>query len=138
MNESSSSDPIGAVIFLVWIAIYFYFTFAQYKIAQKVGHESPWMAFIPIVNIWQLIQMASKPGHWMFLLLIPFVNIYCFFVLWMETAKAVHHPPIWGALTLVPVINFISIGILAFGNGSYDSHEPPLPQERTREPEHVG
>lgn len=138
MHEPAVSDGFGAVEFLVILAIYFYFTFAQYKIAQKLGHSSPWWAFIPIINTFQLIQMARKEWYWFLFLFIPVVNVVCFAILWMEVAKYCRMSPVWGIATLVPFINFVSIGLMAFSNASPPSSFPPPDHTRPREPEQVG
>jgi hypothetical protein len=138
MYEPASSDGFGALGIFVIIAIYFYFTYAQYKIAQKLGHSSPWWAFIPIVNTFQLIQMARREMYWFLFLLIPVVNIVCFAILWMDVARACNKSPFWGVMTLVPFINFVSIGVLAFAAATPPSSFPPHDHAQPREPERVG
>ena len=51
MHETAyAADSGGGFILFIWVALYFYFAFTQYKIAQKVGHESTWWAWVPVLN----------------------------------------------------------------------------------------
>ena len=71
MYEPNDGGPFGMIMFMVIIAVYCYFAYAQYRIAQKTGHPSPWMAWVPIANTFQLIDMANKQWFWILLLLVP-------------------------------------------------------------------
>jgi hypothetical protein len=98
-------------------AIYIYFAFMMYKIAQKTGHSPiAWWAFIPILNTFLLIKMAHKPLWWFVLLLVPFVNIIAFFVLWMSVAKVVGQSQLWGFLAMIPILNFVALFVLAYNS----------------------
>ena len=129
---------IGAVMWLIILAAYLYFAYAQFKIAQKTGHSgNAWWAFIPILNTVLLTQMAGRPMYWFFFCLIPFINIIIFAVLWIDVAKACSQPPVWGFLTILPFINFVSIGVLAFSGPTRPSHFPPE-KPVSRQPTQVG
>ncbi len=138
MYESSGGEQLFAMIWMIVLVAYCYFTFAQFKVAQKLNHDNPWFAFIPILNTVQLVQMANKPLHWLIFLFIPIVNIVCFAILWIETAKAVGQPSWVGFCMLLPFINFVSAGMMAWGGGSIQSSYPPPSQPAQREPEQVG
>ena len=142
MYDANDGSPYGAIMLMVILAVYFYFSYAQYRIAIKANHSSPWMAWIPIANTVQLVDMAGKPWHWLLFLLVPVVNIICFGILWAEVAKRCNCAALWGWMTLLPFINFVSIGIMAFGSGSgsgsgYYPPSPPRPDEK-KEPQQVG
>ncbi|RME31676.1 MAG: hypothetical protein D6800_00545 [Candidatus Zixiibacteriota bacterium] len=125
----------GMMMMLFFFAAYFYVAFAQMKIAQKVNHENPWFAFIPILNVVQLIQMAQKPMWWLLLLFVPLVNIVCLAALWMGVAKRIGHSPVVGFFTIVPVISFFTLGVMAFGSGNGGSgNMPPRTPSQPRQP----
>jgi len=139
MYETSNAGGFDAVVWLVFLALYFYFTYAQFKIAQKLRHENAWFAFVPLLNTIQLVQMSRKSMWWFLFCFIPFINIVCFAIMWVEVAKYVGHPPILGFLTIIPLVNFITIGILAFSQGeAYPSQAPPQERAMPRQPERVG
>jgi len=129
MYESAQGDFYGMFFWIAALAMYFYFSFAQYKMAQKTGHTAPWWAFIPILNTFQLIQMAGKEWYWFLFCLVPIVNVICFAILWANAAKACHHAPFWGVLMLLPFINFVAVGVLGFTQGKHFSHTPPPPAQ---------
>jgi hypothetical protein len=140
MYQTNDASGFGALAFLLIFAVYAYFAYAQHRIAAKLGHPNPWFAWIPIVNTFQLVEMAGKPWHWFLFLLIPGVNIVCFAILWMETAKRVGCSSAWGIMTLVPFINFVAIGVMAFSSGSNSGYYPPStpPSQKPRQPQQVG
>ncbi|MCP4686136.1 MAG: signal peptidase I [bacterium] len=135
--QSGTDAGPGILPILALLAIYAYVAFTQYKIAQKCGcHDSAWWAWIPIMNTFLLFRMAGKPAWWFVLCLIPLVNLYVFAVLWMETAKTVGQSALMGFLVLIPILNFIALGVLAFSGGTYQV-PPPSQTERPRQPESV-
>ncbi|HUV31532.1 MAG TPA: DUF5684 domain-containing protein [Acidobacteriota bacterium] len=141
MYEASNSGGFEGILFyLVVIAAYVYFTYAQYRIAQKLRHNTPWLAFIPMVNVIQLIQMAQKSLLWFVFCLVPFVNIICLAILWMDVARRTGNPPLIGVLMIVPLVNFVMIGMMAFGRvRQVEPAGQPVPEQPVnREPQQVG
>ena len=119
----------GGITTLTWLvlfAMYFYFSFAQYRIAQKVGcADKAWWAFVPILNAFLLINMAGKEWFWFLFCLVPVINIIVFAVLWVEVARMSGHSPAWGILALVPFLNFVAVGVMAFSGGPPRAVELP-------------
>jgi uncharacterized membrane protein YoaK (UPF0700 family) len=72
------------------------------------------MAWIPIFQIWTVVNCAGKPWWWIILLLVPIVNIIIGIVLWMSITENLGKNKWLGLLMLLPVVNFIFMGILAF------------------------
>ena len=103
-----------------WISsliFYLYFSYSLYVIAQKTGHtENAWLAWIPFINAFLMLQIAGEPGWWFVLLLIPIVNIVIGIIVWMKIAEARNKPEWWGILLLVPFVNLIVPGYLAFSD----------------------
>ncbi len=144
-DYSAASTPgpgtmISAYFWFAFVALYLYLAFTMFKMAQKTGHTPiAWWAFIPILNTFLLIKMAHKPLWWFILLLVPFVNIVCFFILWMSVAKVIGQSPIWGFLVMIPVLNLVALYVLAFNSRPYqypDFQKQPAQQPKT--PQHVG
>jgi hypothetical protein len=103
-------------ILLFGLAIYVYMALAVQTIAQKTNTENPWLAWIPIVNIVLLLNIAKKPVWWLLLFLIPLVNIVIAIIVWMAVAEARNKPSWWGILMIVPVVNFIVPAYLAWSD----------------------
>lgn len=134
------SSAIGALSWAIIIAFYLYFTFMHYRIAAyKTGDGSiAWWAFIPILNTLLLIKMAEKPMWWFFILIIPFVNVFAFFILWMEVAKLCGQSPVWGFLVLIPLLNIVAIFVLAYGSRPIEYVEPPPASNQPDKPVRTG
>ena len=117
MDTVSTGMGIGAII--VWLVVYLFFAYCLAMIAKKTGRpfgNSFIMAIIPIANIILILQIAGKPWWWLFLFLIPIVNLVISIIVWMAIAEARGKPGWWGILlVLVPIVNVIMFLILAFG-----------------------
>lgn len=99
---------------LFMVALYVYSALAIQTIAQKTNTENPWLAWIPIINVILLLNIAKKPIWWIVLLLIPLVNIVMGVIVWMAVAEARNKPNWWGILVIVPVVGLIVPGYLAW------------------------
>lgn len=108
--------PISSPMFLgIEIAIYILLAIPLFVMGQKTEQDYPWFAFIPILNVILMLQIADKELWWILLLLIPCVNIVIMVMVWMAIADAMDKPEWLGILMLVPVVNVIVPFYLAFG-----------------------
>jgi len=115
MYESGyGGEAFGGLFLLFWVALYLYFAMAQYKIAQKIGHESPWWAWVPILNLVQQVQLSGKDWWWFVLCLVPVVNIFAFAAIWWNIAINCRKPGFWGIMAILPILNLFAWGYLAF------------------------
>jgi signal peptidase I len=74
---------IGNVIFLILVVISFA---GLYKIFKKTG-RTPWKAFVPFLNFYEWIKLLERPWWWVFLMIVPGVNILMYSVLAVITAQ---------------------------------------------------
>ncbi len=122
MDVSYSANlSAGAVmaLLLVSVAVYVYYAFSLMTIAHKTGTGSAWMAWVPILNVYLMCKVADKPGWWLLVIMfVPFINLVLTIILWMRIAEVRGFPGWWGILMLVPVVNFIVPGYLAFAESS--------------------
>jgi Family of unknown function (DUF5684) len=103
------------VIFCIFLLVmYVYHALALQTIATKTNTENPWFAWVPILNIILMLNIAKKPVWWIVLFLIPLVNIVILIIVWMGIAEARNQPNWWGILIIVPVANLIVPGYLAW------------------------
>jgi hypothetical protein len=113
------------MMFLVLIAgIYIYFSLCLFLIAKKLNVSAPWTAWIPIINIWTLLQAAGKPCWWVLLLFIPFVSIIVIAYVWMCIVENLGRNKWLGLLLLVPIVNLVYMGVLAFSKQEQQSGPP--------------
>lgn len=101
--------------FIFFVAVYVYISYSLMVIGQKCGVENAWLAWIPVGNAYMMCKAAGKPGWWVLLMLIPFVNIAIAIIVWVEVAKRLGKSPWLLLLFLVPLLNLALVGYFAFG-----------------------
>ncbi len=110
-------DPLLSVLMLIIVlAIYVYASYALYVIAKKTATANPWLAWIPVANVFLMLKIAGKAYWWFLLLLIPLVNIVVGIYIWMRVAAARSHPSWVGLLMILPFVNLIVLGYIAFAD----------------------
>jgi hypothetical protein len=87
-----------------------------WKIFVKAGQPG-WASIIPIYNTYILCKIVGKPGWWVILLFIPFVNLIIAIILMVELAKS-FGKGIGFAIGML-LLGFIFIPILGFGDATY-------------------
>lgn len=76
----------AAPLVIVWIVIVVFEIAAFWRVFSKAGHHG-WAAIIPIYNAYVLCKIARRPGWWLILFLVPFVNIVISLVVAIDVAK---------------------------------------------------
>ncbi|MDD2758509.1 MAG: DUF5684 domain-containing protein [Patescibacteria group bacterium] len=104
------------MIFL--LALYVYMAICLQTIAKKTNTENGWFAWIPILNLVLMLQIAGKPVWWVILFFIPIVNLFAAVIIgiiaWMAIAVKCGKPSWWGIMVIIPLMNIIMPGYLAF------------------------
>src|SRR6266480_5161734 len=95
---------------------------ALWKVFQP-SRATGWAAIIPIVNTYFVCKVAGRPGWWVILMFIPFVNFIIGIILCIDIAKSFGKGVGFGiGLILLPVIFF---PILGFGSAQYQGGATP-------------
>ena len=89
---------------LLAIGFYIYWAFAWMNIAKKFKYKYPWLAWIPIANMFLIPILAGKKWPWGFIFLVPIANMV-FWILW--TWKIYEKRGFPGALALIYLGNFL-------------------------------
>lgn len=107
---ATGGSTVYLALALVWaVAI----LAAGWKVYAKAGVPG-WLALIPIVNVFGLLQVVRRPLWWFFLLLVPIVNLVVLVVVLWDLAKAFGR-----GLGMALVLLFLTpIGYLVLGFGS--------------------
>jgi hypothetical protein len=112
-SAASSGSPVG-VIFGLLVAVLM--IVALWKIFTKAGQPG-WACLIPIYNIYILCKIVGRPGWWVILMLIPFVNFIIAIILSIDLAKSFGNGVGFGlGLAFLGIIFF---PILGFGSSQY-------------------
>lgn len=109
------------IFFIVAIAVYIYMALALMTIAKKTKTPRPWLAWIPIANFYLMTQIAGVSGLVTLVLLASFIPYIGGLIiagvsawLWWRIAEERHRPGWWGILTIIPIVNLVIMGMLAW------------------------
>lgn len=126
IGESTStyaSDPLITGFFIVYLVALciaaIVVIFAYWKLFKKAGQPG-WAAIIPIYNIYILLLTVKRPGWWIFLLLIPIVNIIIMLLVALDLARVFGKTGAFG-LFLNFLLTPIGPLIIGFGDSKYIS-----------------
>jgi len=115
-SASSQGQAPGPLFWIFWLAFMILVIAACWKIFTKAGQPG-WAAIIPIYNWYILCKIVGRPGWWVILLLIPFINFIIGIILCIDLAKSFGKGVGFGiGLILLGVIFF---PILGFGSAQY-------------------
>lgn len=120
VQQGGASGPvvprIPFYIPFMFLALCLLMVVAQWVIFAKAG-EAGWKSLIPFYNAYVLMEISGKPGWWMFLLLVPLVNVAIYFLAMISLAKRFGRSELFGVgICLLP---FIFMPLLAFGDSRY-------------------
>lgn len=105
-------------ILVVYLVAYVIYAAELWAIFTKAGQEG-WKGIIPIYNIFVLLKIVGRPGWWLILFIIPFVNIIIFVITYIDLAK-VFGKGVGFAIGLI-FLSLIFLGILGFGSAQYQA-----------------
>ena len=115
-SASGQGQAPGPLFWIFWLAFMILMIAACWKIFTKAGQPG-WASIIPIYNWYILCKIVGRPGWWVILLLIPFINFIIGIILCIDLAKSFGKGVGFGiGLILLGVIFF---PILGFGSAQY-------------------
>ena len=114
---------LGMTLFVILLgfAVYIYQAIALMTIARKTRTKNGWLAFIPVANLYLMTQVAKAPWWTILLFLLVFIPMIGTFVVlfvygwwWWKIAEARKMPGWLGILMVIPVVNLVVIGYIAW------------------------
>ena len=115
-SSSSQGQPPGPLFWIFWLAFMILMIAGIWKIFAKAGQPG-WASIIPIYNWYVWCKIVGRPGWWVILLLIPFINFIIVIILCIDLAKSFGKGVSFAiGLILLPVI---FCPILGFGSAQY-------------------
>jgi|ERR1700692_872256 Family of unknown function (DUF5684) len=117
-EEMPTSTPAAPspIFWICYFVVIILLIAAMWKVFSKAGQPG-WACIIPIYNLYVLCKIAGRPGWWVLLMLIPFVNFIILIIVAIDIAKAFGKGVGFGiGLILLP---FIFYPILGFGSAQY-------------------
>jgi hypothetical protein len=113
----STTEAVGSLVALIiWLAVALVFIAAYWTVFQKAGKPG-WMSIIPLLNMYVLLKIIGRPGWWLLLMFIPFVNFVILILVRVDLALSFGRG-IGFALGLI-LLSPIFFLILAFGGSRY-------------------
>lgn len=116
-TTTTTTDDGGGASVIVGIVLGVISIVALWKVFQK-AKQPGWAAIIPIYNIYILLKVVGRPGWWILLYLIPFVNIIVHLVVALDAAKSFGKSSVFGVIGLW-LFSFIGYMIVGFGDAKY-------------------
>ncbi len=112
---------LGIVMFFVALAVYVYTSLALMTIARKTQTEPAWLAWIPLVNVYLMVKVAGLEWWWVLGLLLGIIPIIGWLAslawiayVWWKISEKRSYPGWVGILVIVPFVNLIVMGVLAW------------------------
>ena len=115
-TDSSGGGLFSGALLFVWLAFLVVYLIAGWKVFEKAG-QAGWKWIIPIYNWYILLKIVGRPGWWLILYFIPFVNIVVIIIVWVDLSKSFGHG-VGFAIGLI-FLPFIFLLILGFGSDRY-------------------
>ena len=106
----------GLGFFLVWLVLLVLMIASVWTVFTKAGQPG-WTVLIPIYNGIVWLRVAGKPWWWLFLFLIPLVNIIVGIIAAIDMAKKFGKGTGFGIG--LAFLGFIFYPILAWGDAQY-------------------
>jgi hypothetical protein len=101
---------------ILWIAFVIFVIAAMWRVFEKAGQPG-WAAIIPIYNIYIMTKIAGKPGWWVLMFLIPFINFI--FAIWLYNMISKSFGKDEGFTAGLVILGIIFWPILGFGSAKY-------------------
>lgn len=116
MDEYCYLGGVQVFLLIIVFAIAIVVLIAEWKIYEKAGKPG-WAVLIPFYNIIVLLEIVGKPIWWIFLFLIPGVNIV--FGIWTTNLLSKSFGKDEAFTVGLILLGFIFYPILGFGDAKY-------------------
>ena len=115
-DYQTSAAAGSPVVMIISLLIGLMLIVAMWKVFTKAGQPG-WASLIPIFNIYIWCKIVGRPGWWVILMLIPFVNFIVAIILCIDLAKSFGQGVGFGIGIIL--LSIIFLPILGFGSAQY-------------------
>ncbi len=114
-------------VYMILVILTFAATAAGlWKIFQKAGYNG-WEAIVPFYNIYIWLKIINKPLWWYIFILVPFINVFTFLLMVVETLKCFRKDGL-GEQALGVLVPFVFLPYLGFAGKEEYTHPSQLPK----------
>ncbi|UPW01270.1 DUF5684 domain-containing protein [Halorussus gelatinilyticus] len=111
-----AENVLGTVFLVFALGLTVLMIASMWKVFDKADQPG-WAAIVPIFNTYIMLKIGDNPGWYLLLMMVPLVNLYAGWKMYVGLAKAFGKDVGWGlGLWFLPMIFF---PILAFGDATY-------------------
>ena len=114
---AASLLALGGTFVLLMLAVAVVFIIGFWKVFSKAGQPG-WACLIPFYNAYILLKIVGRPGWWLVLFLIPFINFVIAIIVAIDLAKSFGKSAAFGVVMLV-LLSGIGYLVLGFGSARY-------------------
>jgi hypothetical protein len=111
------TSGVGVAALLLWFAVIYAIAVIPYWVIFTKAGQPGWPALIPIYSTYILLKVVGRPGWWLWLFLIPLVNVVIGIIMLNDLSKSFGHG-VGFTLGLI-FLSLIFLFILAFGSSTY-------------------
>ena len=128
MNNAPGMEALIIVpSILGGLIVYVYYSLALMSIFRKAGLKT-WPAWVPIFNVWRILQLGGQKGWWVLVGIIPIVGtiLYVVFLIiaGVKIQTAFGKPGIFYLLAIL--LTPVWYGILAWDSSTWNPKHTPL------------
>jgi hypothetical protein len=116
VEYSTEGTPPSPAAMIIGLLIALVLIVAMWKVFTKAGQPG-WASIIPIYNLYIWCKIVGRPGWWIILMLIPFVNFIICIILCIDLAKSFGKGVGFGIG--IALLGVIFLPILGFGSAQY-------------------
>lgn len=117
LAQTHTSDTSAVFWIAIALAVVLINMAACWRVFQK-AKQPGWAALVPIYNIYVELKIIGRPGWWIWLYFIPFVNTITHLIVAMDLAKVFRKSNLFGVVSLL-LLPPIGYAILGFGSARY-------------------
>ena len=114
--EGQVSGGGGGFLTIIWLAIVILMIASMWRVFTKAGQPG-WASIIPIYNVYIMLLIAGKPGWWLILFFIPFVNFVVMIIVVIALVEK-FGKGVGFAIGMI-LLPFVFYPILGFGSATY-------------------
>jgi hypothetical protein len=126
---------LGILAVVVGLSFYIWLALCLQLIAKKTSTPFGWLAWIPFANLFLMVNMARENWTWALVLSIFIIgnasyastqlgtilgptfsiaSVVTLIIIWVKICRACNRPGWWVVLLLIPIVNWVILGVLAF------------------------
>ena len=111
----NTAEPMATFIVLgILLVVWLLGCYCLKRICEKCGAEPGILIWIPIFNLFPMLQAAGLSGWLILLFFVPLVNFVMALVMWVKICQARGKSALLVILLFVPFLNLLFIPYLAF------------------------